>query len=140
MSRNNGRNTDGTFAKGNSGRPKGARNKTTQAIATLLDGEAEAITRQAIEMALDGDGLALRLCLERISPPRRDTPVDFELPTIQSSTDAATAGRSVLVAVADGNLTPLEATQVMGLIEGYRKLVESSEFEERLTKLELAKA
>ncbi len=60
MSRNNGRNTVGTFAKGNSGRPKGACNKTTQAIATLLYGEAEAITRKAIEMALDGDGLALR--------------------------------------------------------------------------------
>ena len=138
MSRNNGRNTDGTFAKGNSGRPKGARNKTTYAIATLLDGEAEAITRKAIEMALDGDGLALRLCLERLAPPRKDTPVEFDLPTIQSLTDAATAGRSVLAAVADGNLTPLEAAQVMGLIEGFRKLLESSEFEERLTKLEAA--
>ena len=83
MTRTNGRNTDGTFAKGNSGRPKGSRNKTTQAIATLLDGEAEAITRKAIQMALDGDGLALRLCLERLAPPRRDTPVDFELPSIQ---------------------------------------------------------
>ena len=138
MTRTNGRNTDGTFAKGNSGRPKGARNKTTQAIAALLEGEAEAITRKAIEMALDGDGLALRLCLERLAPPRRDTPVDFELPTIQSSSDAAIAGRSVLAAVADGNLTPLEAAQVMGLIEGYRKLLESTEFEERLAKLELA--
>ena len=46
----------------------------------------------------------------------------------------------MLAAVADGNLTPLEAAQVMGLIEGYRKLLESTEFEERLTKLELATA
>ena len=30
----------------------------------LLDGEGEALTRKAIEMALTGDGLALRLCLD----------------------------------------------------------------------------
>ena len=65
MSRNNGRNTDGRFAPGNPGRPKGSRNKTTAAISALLDGEAEAITRKAVEMALEGDSVALRLCLEK---------------------------------------------------------------------------
>jgi hypothetical protein len=34
-----------------SGKPKGTRNKTTLAIECLLDGEAEAITRKAVEMA-----------------------------------------------------------------------------------------
>ena len=62
----NGRKTDGAFCAGNLGRPKGARNKKTLALEALLDGEAEALTRTAIEKALDGDGLALRLCLERI--------------------------------------------------------------------------
>jgi hypothetical protein len=55
------------------GRPKGARNKATVASETLLDGEAEAITRKAVEMALDGDTTALRLVMERILPPRKDT-------------------------------------------------------------------
>ena len=136
MSRNNGRNTDGRFAPGNPGRPKGSRNKTTAAISALLDGEAEAITRKAVEMALEGDSVALRLCLERIAPPRKDTPVEFVLPPIQSMSDAAIAGRFVLAAVAEGALTPLEAAHVMALIETYRKLLEFSEFEERLTKLE----
>ena len=31
------------------GRPKGARNKTTLAVEALLDGDAEALTREAIE-------------------------------------------------------------------------------------------
>ena len=34
----------------------------------LLDGEARALTRKAIERALAGDVTALRLCLERIVP------------------------------------------------------------------------
>ena len=70
----------GKFAPGNPGRPKGARHKTTRAVEELLDGEGEAITRKAVDMALDGDTTALRLCLERISPPRKDTPVQFDLP------------------------------------------------------------
>ena len=44
----NGRNTDGTFSSGNSGRPKGARNKKTHAIESLLEGQAEALTQKAM--------------------------------------------------------------------------------------------
>ena len=44
----NGRNTDGTFSKGNTGRPKGARNLKTVAIESLLEGQAEALTQTAI--------------------------------------------------------------------------------------------
>ena len=38
----NGRNTAGQFTKGNSGKPKGSRNKATIAIESLLEGQAEA--------------------------------------------------------------------------------------------------
>ena len=44
----NGRNTAGKFTSGNSGRPKGARNKKTIAIESLLEGQAEALTQTAI--------------------------------------------------------------------------------------------
>ena len=47
-----------------SGRSKDSRDKTTLAIAALLEGEAEGLTRKAIERALEGDATALRLCLE----------------------------------------------------------------------------
>src|SRR5205823_6586133 len=50
---------------GNSaGRPVGARHKATVAAETLLDGEAEGLTRKVLEMALAGDTVAMRLCLE----------------------------------------------------------------------------
>ena len=103
-----GRNTDVTFGTGNPGKPKGTRHKATQAALALLDGEAEALTRQAVTMALDGDGAALRLCLERIAPPRRDAPVTFDLPRMETARDAAKAAGAVLEAVALGDLTPTE--------------------------------
>ncbi|WP_306112798.1 MULTISPECIES: DUF5681 domain-containing protein [unclassified Roseovarius] len=126
----------GKFAEGNPGRPKGARHKTTLAIEELLQGEAEGLTRKAIELGLEGDMAALRLCLERIAPPRKDTPVKFDLPSMQSASEAADAAQAVLHAVSGGELTPLEAASVMGLVESYRRTLETSALEKRIEALE----
>ena len=134
----NGRNTAGKFTSGNNGRPKGARNKKTLAIESLLEGQAEALTQTAISKALEGDGLALRLCTERIAPAPKDKSVSFPLPKMKDAIDASKAASSVLTAVSDGELTPIEATRVMGLIDSYRRTLELTEIEERLQALENA--
>lgn len=134
-----GRNPDGTFGPGNPGRPAGARHKVSRAIEELLEGEAEGLTRKAVEMALEGDTTALRLCLERVAPPRKDSPVQFDLPAMETAQDAAQAAQAVLVAVSNGDLTPVEAASVMALIESYRKTLETSELEARISALEKAK-
>ena len=136
MTRKSGRNSDGTFAPGNPGKPKGTRHKATRAALALLDGEAEALTRQAVTMALGGDATALRLCLERIAPPRRDAPVTFALPPMQSARDAAQAAAAVLAAVAEGELTPSEGAHVMALVETYRRTLETTDMESRIAALE----
>ena len=131
-----GRNADGTFGAGNLGKPRGTRHKATQAVLTLLEGGGEALTRKAVEMALGGDTTALRLCLERIAPPRRDASVEFTLPPMNTARDAAEAAAAVLNAVAGGELTPSEAVQVMGLIDSFRRTLEVSELETRIAALE----
>lgn len=136
MTRKNGRNTDGTFGPGNPGKPLGARHKATRAALALLDGEAEALTRQAVTMALAGDATALRLCLERIAPPRKDAPVTFALPPMKSAADAAHAAGAVLDAAAGGELTPSEAAQIMALVETFRRTLETSDIEARVVALE----
>ena len=134
--RKNGRNTDGTFTKGNPGKPPGARHKATQAALALLDGEAEALTRKVVDMALEGDGTALRLCLERIVPPRKDAPVTFDIPRMKSARDAVKAAGAVIDAVASGDLTPTEGAHVMALVDGFRRTLETSDLEARVLALE----
>ena len=96
----NGRNTAGKFTSGNSGRPKDVRNKRTLAIESLLEGQAEALTLTAISTkALDGDSMALKLCMERITPAPKDNPVSFALPQMNNALDASQAAGSVLTAV-----------------------------------------
>lgn len=137
--RKSGRDTAGRFGPGNPGKPVGARHKATVAALALLDGEADALTRKAVEMALAGDTTALRLCLERIAPPRRDAPVQFTLPRMETARDAARAAGAVLEAVAAGELTPTEGAHLMALVETYRRTLETTELEARVAALEHGK-
>jgi hypothetical protein len=131
-----GRNSDGTFTSGNSGKPKGSRHKVTQAVEALLEGQSEALTQAAIDKALEGDTTALRLCMERILPAAKDTPIQFELPAMSNASEAAVAAQAVLKAVSEGEVTPLEGPTVMGLVESYRRTLEVTELEERLVQVE----
>jgi hypothetical protein len=124
------------FKPGNPGRPKGARHKTTLAIEALLDGEAEALTRKAIELAKAGDLVALRLCLDRICPPRKDRPVTFGLPKLETAADAKSVAAAVIAAVAEGELTPGEAAELARLLDVFTRVLETSEFGERISRLE----
>ena len=76
--------------------------------------------------------------MERIAPAPKDNLVSFALPQMNIVSDASQAAGSVLTAVSEGNLTPIEATRVMGLIDSYRRTLELTEIEERLQALENA--
>jgi hypothetical protein len=133
----NARTTRGRpFAPGNSGRPRGARNKVTQAVEQLLEGEAEILTRKAIDLALAGDTVALKLCMDRLAPPRKDRPVRFDIPLTNSLQDVVQVADALIRAVADGAVTPAEAASAMAVLEGYRRLKETAELEARVAALE----
>jgi hypothetical protein len=106
------------------------------AAQALLDGEAEALTRKAVDLALEGDLTALRLCLERVVPPRKDAPVKVKLPTIGSAADLPSVTSAIMKAAADGRITPGEAAALAGLAEAHRKALEICDIEKRLCALE----
>jgi hypothetical protein len=107
----------GRFKKGQSGnpagRPKGSLNQTTLACQELLNGEAENITRKAIEKALSGDITALRLCFDRIVPPRKDNPLSVNLPAMAKQRDMKQFTAALLDAVKSGEITINEAQGIM---------------------------
>src|SRR6478609_3106687 len=135
-----GKKQAGRFARGQSGnpegRPKGSRNATTVALETLLDGQATALTQKAIDVALTGDIPALRLCLDRILPPRKDSPVAFDLPEIKTINDAVPAMGALVKAVGQGDLTPVEAGELTKMVQAFAKIIETAELEERVRTLE----
>jgi hypothetical protein len=135
-----GRDRRGRWRKGVSGNPlgppRGTRHRATRAAEELLEGEVENLTRKAVDMALGGDIQALRICLERLIPVRRDRPVALTLPPLEGVQDLTAVTAALLEAAAAGELTPGEAGELAKLVEAHRRVVETAELEERVRKLE----
>lgn len=130
------------FTPGQSGNPagktKGTRNRTTVALEAILQGEAESITRKAIELAQSGDTVALRLCMDRLIPVRKDRPITFTMPQIETAADLTKATSALLEGVANGEITPSEAAELSKLVEAHTKAIEAVDLATRLTALEQA--
>ena len=128
------------FQKGESGnpagRPRGSRNRTALLMENLLSYEAEAIGRKAVEMAIKGDMAAIRLCMDRLAPPRKEEPIAFELPPLEKPADSVAAAATIVAAVAAGELTPSEGADLAKVIDVYVRAIETKAFDERLTKIE----
>jgi Family of unknown function (DUF5681) len=71
------------WPKGTSGNPKGKpvgrKANATLAAEVILDGEDEALTRKAVDLALAGDTFALKLVLDGIIPPRRTRRIELDM-------------------------------------------------------------
>jgi uncharacterized protein DUF5681 len=134
----------GRFVRGRSGnpagRPPGLRSRATLAAERMLDDEATALTRKALDLAHDGDPVALRLCLDRIIAPRRERAVSFTMPPIAGAADLAAAMAALTGAAAQGIITPGEAAQLAQVVETYIRAIETTDFERRLRAVEAAPA
>jgi len=108
------------------GRPAGSRNKATLALEALLDGDGETITRKAISLAKSGNESALRLCLERLIPPRRERTVRLKLPgDISTADDVSGALAAIVMSAARDEITIGEALQLANLLEIRRQAIET---------------
>lgn len=135
MSRPRGR----PFEPGNKfgrGRPKGSRNRSKAPGQALLEQHEEAVARKCILRALEGDVRALRLCMERISPARRDSYVRMNLPSIATLGDVEQANEKVVKAVGAGKITPTQGQIVSGILDSRRRVIETVELQQRIEKLE----
>lgn len=128
------------FRKGQSGNPAGkapgTRNRVTQLVEGMIEGEAEALTRRAINFAMSGDATLLRALLDRLAPPRKERPVTIELPALTSPADGPRIAAELLSRAAAGDITPGEAQALAALLETYRKQSELADIEARLRALE----
>ena len=63
--------------------------------------------------------MALRLCLDRLVPPRRDRPEPFDMPALKEAADARDAFAAIIAATAEGELTPSEAVALAKLVADF---------------------
>jgi len=122
------------FKKGQSGnpagRPKGARDKR---LALMLSNE-KALQRKLVKMALGGDVAAMRIIADRLWTRLRPEAVPVRVTT--ASSGLAQQGAAIIDAALSGQLTPDVLRDLLSALADQARLIEFTEIEERLQRLE----
>jgi hypothetical protein len=118
------------------GKRPGSRNRASVVLDKMLADDGADVVQAVLAAVKGGDMQAARLVLDRIVPVRKGRPIRLDLPTIESAADVLTALSSTVAAMAEGEITPDEATVVAGVLETKRKAIETVELEARLARLE----
>lgn len=126
------------FKKGQSGNPKGRPKGATDrrnALRGLLEPHAPELVEKAVELALEGDATALRMCLDRLIPslPADSSPVVLGPVADNNPTKA---GEAILAQAFSGTISPETAQRLLGSLRTQTQIAEVGELEERITALE----
>ena len=122
----------GRWVPGQSGNP-GGRSGQTQVLRAKLAEGAEAVTKKVMAAAKKGDMQACRLILERLVPPIKPTAevVRFEL----DDTDLPSAAKSILRAVAAGELPPDQGKALIEGLGAVARVIEVAELQKAVEEL-----
>lgn len=125
-----------TWKKGQSGNPKG-RTPGVERVRQLLDPKRDKLVQKAVELALAGDTVALRLCMERIAPPPRAETPPVEIPGLAEAVTMSDKARALLDAAGRGSISPDTAALMLGAIANAAKIIETDELADRIAALEV---
>ena len=127
------------FVKGQSGNPAGrpSRARVAAVVAEGLIGRKTVrLTNKLLDLALAGDPAALRLCLDRIVPRRREAPIHLAMPPIDGTADLPAAMAAVVNAAATGAITSAQADALARMVDTFIRAIDAGDFEQRLQRLE----
>ena len=125
------------FKPGESGNPKGKPLGTKHASTKLRDviaGDLPKILAMLRDRALEGDVQAASLLLSRCLPPLR--PESATQAIKLSGASLGERAEAIVKAVVDGALPTSAAAELMGVLAGQAKILETFEMERRIAALE----
>lgn len=129
------------FQKGQSGnprgRPKASKSVRTQLVRSILEGEAEVVTKVLLKRAKSGNVKAIELILMRLDPaPRYPKPQPYTLPPIATQQDCVAAMARLAVDVASGTIDKDHAESVREALNDLVKLHEGITLADQVSQLQ----
>lgn len=127
----------GQFKPGESGnkagRPRGSKDRRTE-LRALLQPHARKLIKKAVDLALDGDTAALKLCIDRICSPLKPQAEPIAA-TIPATGTLAEQGAAIFQAAATGTIGTDEAAALMTILAGQARIQEIAELQRELDEI-----
>lgn len=120
------------------GRPKGSKNKRTlirEALQEIYPDGEQGFWLSVAAMAKEGDIQAMAMLADRLAPKLRPQAPRITLPEPLTGSLADMA-RQIVQHAGSGDLNTTQATELLSALANAGKVIEVSELEERLNKLE----
>ena len=124
------------FKFGNSGRPPGAKNKTTRMIEPLTEDQREQLVQKAFELAMGGNTRCIGFLLDRSWPAPKSPPITLEIGPVKACEDLLAVVLAVWTAINEGRLSPEQVVALSMLIERSMHAIELQDIAKRLRELE----
>jgi len=96
-------------------------------LEAISDGDLRTIVSKVVEKAKAGDLVAAKLIFDRVAPAPKSRTVGIDLQAIDKwdGNEAVLSGhRAIVEAVADGDISPAEALELVAVVEAQRAVVE----------------
>lgn len=128
-----------TFEVGKSGnekgRPSGIGDKRTK-LRELLEPHAADLINKCVELALDGDPQALRLCIERLIPRIKEEPINITLPQEKITFNSLPGiSEHIFRQLENASAAPDQVKTLFDIIKIYRENMDLNELFEKLQTL-----
>ena len=110
------------FAKGNPGKPKGARARSARLLEALLTRDAELVVASVVKAACEGNITAARLILDRACKRPRAPAMSVKLPEVRTQEDLFAALGALTQAVSAGEMTAADAAAMAGVLDAQQEV------------------
>lgn len=130
--------TPAAWKPGQSGNPAG-RTPGVEKIRQLLEPKREELVAKAVEMALGGDSIALRICIDRLAPPPKAESAPVKIPGLADALTPKEKADSIVAAVAEGQISFEAGERAMRLLGLYLQAITVTDHEARLRAIEEGK-
>jgi len=132
------RGVGGKFLPGNqvgvAGRPRGT--KTRPELKRMLLDKSPEIIQKVLDLALAGDPMALKLCLERLIPALKPMDDAISIGGVAVAEGLAEKGNLIFNAMADSTISPSQAAMLLGALGNMARIEETTELANRIKLLE----
>jgi hypothetical protein len=103
------------------GRPPGSRNKRTLMMDAIKE-HGESIVKQCVVMALKGNPVAMRICMDPLARDSESSKQKFRLPPGKSIQDLPLAIQQLILGIAEKKISSQDAITIANMLEKSRTL------------------